>query len=187
MPATNSTTNLQLPQYVNTDEPKYIPDFNDAMQKIDAGYANNLTKINQNTSDITSQATDIQNIQGDATQALNTANQALAATNGLINIDDIVGTLQNGTITYQNIKVVNGVLTGAFTASVPSVQPLNLVLNYNISGIIASGVLKTATAFEPYVPLYRNGEINTPVEGLEIYQVFSAPWDPTWTKKEVTE
>lgn len=45
MGASGKTSNLQLPIYIGQDQPLYIPTFNDAMQKIDAGWATNKTAI----------------------------------------------------------------------------------------------------------------------------------------------
>lgn len=36
MSATNHTTNYNLPIYIATDKPKYLTDFNNAMQTIDS-------------------------------------------------------------------------------------------------------------------------------------------------------
>lgn len=38
MSATNNTTYLNLPQFIGTDVPSWLGDFNDAMEKIDTGY-----------------------------------------------------------------------------------------------------------------------------------------------------
>lgn len=40
MSATNKTTYLDLPQYIGTDVPSWLGDFNGAMEKIDTGYNN---------------------------------------------------------------------------------------------------------------------------------------------------
>lgn len=51
MSATNKTANYELPEFVGTDKPSWLTDFNDAMTKIDtalhnlsAGQANGVTK-----------------------------------------------------------------------------------------------------------------------------------------------
>lgn len=56
---TNSTANLKLPQYVGTDQPKYIPDFNTAMLNIDNGYKKNNDAIENNTTFINDLRTDL--------------------------------------------------------------------------------------------------------------------------------
>lgn len=53
MASTNKTTNLQLSQFTNDDTPKWLQDYNDDMEKIDAfsrtkGQANGLASLNEN-------------------------------------------------------------------------------------------------------------------------------------------
>lgn len=45
MAATNQTPVLKLPQFVGTDKPSWLGDFNEAMQKIDTGVGDNTGKI----------------------------------------------------------------------------------------------------------------------------------------------
>lgn len=50
MSATNKTTYLDLPQFIGTDVPSWLGDFNGAMEKIDTGYNNVNIKAGQATS-----------------------------------------------------------------------------------------------------------------------------------------
>lgn len=50
MSATNKTTYLDLPQFIGTDVPSWLGDFNGAMEKIDTGYNNVDIKAGQATS-----------------------------------------------------------------------------------------------------------------------------------------
>lgn len=50
MSATNKTTYLNLPQFIGTDVPSWLGDFNGAMEKIDTGYNNVDIKTEQATS-----------------------------------------------------------------------------------------------------------------------------------------
>lgn len=50
MSATNKTTYLNLPQFIGTDVPSWLGDFNGAMEKIDTGYNNVDIKAGQATS-----------------------------------------------------------------------------------------------------------------------------------------
>lgn len=59
---TNATTNYELPQFVGTDKPTWLGDFNEAMADIDAG-------MHENASDIASMATDVTNAVATASQA----------------------------------------------------------------------------------------------------------------------
>lgn len=102
--STNKTTNYDLPQFVGTDKPTWLGDFNEAMFDIDAGMHENATDISAMASDVAtasaaaSQAsqdvsaltstvntlstnvstatTTANNAQSTATSALNTANTA---------------------------------------------------------------------------------------------------------------
>lgn len=102
--STNKTANYDLPQFVGTDKPTWLGDFNQAMFDIDAGMHANATDIesaetiaqnasasasqasqdvagltstvNTLSSDVTSATTTANNAQQTATSALNTANTA---------------------------------------------------------------------------------------------------------------
>ena len=60
--STNKTANYELPQFVGTDKPTWLGDFNEAMSDIDTGMHEN--------------ATDIATMQSDVTNAVATASQA---------------------------------------------------------------------------------------------------------------
>ena len=53
MSATNHTSNYNLPQYVSTDKPTYLVDFNGAMRDIDTAIHTNATNIETNATNIT--------------------------------------------------------------------------------------------------------------------------------------
>lgn len=102
--STNKTTNYDLPQFIGTDKPTWLGDFNQAMFDIDAGMHTNATAITSMasdvatasasasqasqdvagltstvstlSSDVTSVTTTANNAQQTATSALNTANTA---------------------------------------------------------------------------------------------------------------
>ena len=47
MASTNKTANLKLSQYVNSDRPSYLQDYNEDMLKIDNGFSNiNIKETN---------------------------------------------------------------------------------------------------------------------------------------------
>lgn len=95
MGSTNKTTNLQLPQWIGTDKPTFLGDFNDAFLKIDEGYGtisgNATTAIaqagqavqtanNANTAATTAQET-AETADNKASTASSTANSALEVAN----------------------------------------------------------------------------------------------------------
>ena len=71
---TNETANYELPQFVGTDKPTWLGDFNEAMADIDAG-------MHENASDIASMASDV----ATATQAASQASSDVATLTGTVN------------------------------------------------------------------------------------------------------
>lgn len=60
--STNKTTNYELPQFIGTDKPTWLGDFNEAMADIDAG-------MHENASDISAMASDVATASATASQA----------------------------------------------------------------------------------------------------------------------
>lgn len=92
MSATNKTTYLDLPQFIGTDVPSWLGDFNGAMKKIDTGY---------------------NNVDIKAGQAASTANSASSKADGntqsITSINAELKTLKNAVQNYDdilNFKVV---------------------------------------------------------------------------------
>lgn len=75
MSSTNTTPNYKLPQFINSDVPSWLGDFNDAMSKID-------TQMKANDTKATGASTNAENANSSATQALETANKANTTANG---------------------------------------------------------------------------------------------------------
>lgn len=75
MSSTNTTPNYGLPQFINSDVPSWLGDFNGAMSKID-------TQMKANDTKATSASSNAENANNSATQALETANQANTTANG---------------------------------------------------------------------------------------------------------
>lgn len=65
MPASRTTTNYGLPQYIADDKPKYLTDFNNAMEKIDTvikGVADTVSSATENSNTAIEKATTNKNI-----------------------------------------------------------------------------------------------------------------------------
>lgn len=94
MSSTNKTSNLELSQFIGTDSPKWLTDYNSDMQKIDAGVsavqtqadatdlvvAGHTSSIQANTQSITDQQTAITTMRADVTAAqgsINTINSLI--------------------------------------------------------------------------------------------------------------
>lgn len=86
MSATNKTTYLDLPQFIGTDVPSWLGDFNGAMEKIDTGY---------------------NNVDIKAGQAASTANSASSKadinTQSITSINSELKTLKEAVKNYDNI------------------------------------------------------------------------------------
>lgn len=86
MASTNKTTTLDLSQFVGTDKPDWLTDYNDDMEKIDTW--------------ATTTDSDVSDANNKATQAVNTANAASTVANAAT-------TAANNAVTVAN-SVVNG-------------------------------------------------------------------------------
>ena len=94
MSSTNKTSNLELSQFIGTDSPKWLTDYNSDMQKIDAGVgtvqaqadatdlvvSGHTSSIQSNTQSISDQQTAITSLRSDVTAAqgsINTINSLI--------------------------------------------------------------------------------------------------------------
>lgn len=133
--STNKTTNYELPQFVGTDKPTWLGDFNSAMSTIDTGMATNASDIEDMESDVatatstasqasqdvatltstvntlsgnvTTATTTANNAQSTATSALNTANTA----NGKADANATAITALDGRVTQNEADIANINLT----------------------------------------------------------------------------
>lgn len=121
MSATNKTTYLDLPQFIGTDVPSWLGDFNGAMEKIDTGY---------------------NNVDIKAGQAASTANSASSKadvnTKSITSINDELKTLKNAVQNYDNILNFKSV------TCVPS--PNNLKVNSSM--LMTQNTNKTLTSLK---------------------------------------
>lgn len=98
--STNKTANYELPQFVGTDKPTWLGDFNEAMSDIDTGMHENATAITGMQSDVTnavataSQASQdvttltgtVNTLSGTVTSVQTTANNAQSTANSALNV-----------------------------------------------------------------------------------------------------
>lgn len=119
MSATNKTTYLDLPQFIGTDVPSWLGDFNGAMEKIDTGY---------------------NNVDIKAGQAASTANSASSKsdinTQSITSINAELNTLKKAVQNYDNI------LNFKMVTCVPSPNNLkkdsSMIMNQNTNKTLAS-------------------------------------------------
>lgn len=76
MASTNKTANFELSQYIGTDKPTYLGDYNSDMLKIDTAMATNKTNADNAVAVATASNQTAGNAQSTATQAQQTANEA---------------------------------------------------------------------------------------------------------------
>ena len=102
---TNKTANYDLPQFVGTDKPTWLGDFNEAMSDIDAG-------MHKNASDIASMQSDV----ASATQAASKASQDVTTLTGTVNT--LSGTVTSVQTTANNAsQTASSALNTANTAN----------------------------------------------------------------------
>ena len=97
---TNETANYDLPQFVGTDKPTWLGDFNEAMADIDAGMHENASDIasmqtdvatatataSQASQDVASLTSTVNTLSGNVTTATTTANNAQQTANSALNV-----------------------------------------------------------------------------------------------------
>lgn len=117
MSATNHTTNYNLPQYVSTDKPTYLVDFNTAMRDIDTAIHNNATNIETNATNING----VSNIIGDLSNLTTTVKSSVVgAINEVADSTATIGDLQD-LDTLDKTSVVN------------AINSVNVVNTYSLS------------------------------------------------------
>ncbi len=102
---TNATTNYELPQFVGTDKPTWLGDFNEAMSDIDAG-------MHENASDIATMQTDVTNAVATASQASQNVTALTTTVNSLSSTVTSVQTTANNAQSTANsaLNVANSKL-----------------------------------------------------------------------------
>lgn len=128
MASTNKTTTLDLSQFVGTDKPDWLTDYNEDMEKIDAWATTAESDINTANNNADSAKVSAQSASTAATTAVNTATQALtSADNANAKFTNTVsypvtisvsGWAGNVTITLNNaLKLfqLNGIMLGSST------------------------------------------------------------------------
>ena len=157
MASTNKTSNLELSQFIATDTPTWLVDYNGDMEKIDAGVgrveelaetastqavgvASGLQTTNQTVTTLSGQVANVQNQANTTTASVNGINQRLGNTD-ISGIGDgtITGAIsaQNSNLTTVNERIDNltigGIITGTTTVTTNSEGNVTFKHNLNIS------------------------------------------------------
>lgn len=121
MASTNKTTNYQLSQYVGTDKPTYLGDYNNDMLKIDTAIKNNSNNIesvsetaNTANTNANTASTNANTALSNSTTAINTANTANSTANSaLAKAVANEGAINNFNLTsFSNVTVFNKTASG---------------------------------------------------------------------------
>lgn len=134
MSSTNKTTHYDLSQYVGTDKPTYLSDYNSDMAKIDAA----LYQANTNASSAESNASTALTQAG---QALSKANTNEGDIDGLESVTDLLNTNVTTLNSFMNNVQTSNIQTTTITSSVVESDYVEIVSQnikfntYNLYGL----------------------------------------------------
>lgn len=145
MSATNKTANYDLPQFIGSDKPAWLTDFNGAMSAIDTGMATAQatadgadTKADTNASNITTLSGSVNTLDG----AVTTLTGTVTSQGGTINtITSLIG---NGEPTTQDKTIIGAIneIQAEVEAITPggSIEASNVDYDNTTSGLTADDV-----------------------------------------------
>lgn len=165
MGATNTTANYSLSQFVSTDKPAWLQDYNGDMLKIDTGI--NAAKVAADSA-----ALDAGAAQSDATAA-NTAITG-TITPAITALQTTVGN-QGGAINTINSLIGNGTPTTTDQTIIGAINEINAKVNENvICSITVTGTETTAQAFERLINQTTISDMKNHAKTLKLIGVDSA-------------
>ena len=202
MASTNKTTHYELSQYVSSDKPTYLVDYNGDMAKIDTGINAAKTTADGASTAATNAASDAANAQSTANTAVtNAATAQTAADTANTNI----GTLANLTTVAKNnlVAAVNELKTGvddnstaigsintaitAINAALDTIEPHTLWTNANPSSAMGETTINLdLTDYKHIVVYYKEiNDVDIYQSGGEIIKGHSAKYiNHTWLSGE---
>lgn len=131
MSSTNKTTYLDLPQFIGTDVPSWLGDFNGAMEKIDTGYNNVDIKAGQATSTANS-ASSKADVNSTAIQSINAELKTLK--NAVQNYDNILNfKIVTCVPSPNNLKANSSMIMTQNTNKTLASLKFNATMNYPLS------------------------------------------------------
>ena len=137
MASTNKTENYNLSQYIGSDKPTYLGDYNSDMAKIDA-------QMKVNADGILTAISGVESATSTANSAVSTANNAQTTANGASQ------TAQGASATATNAQsTANSALSTATTAQASANEANSKIDNFNLtkfSTIATSDMSKTGNA-----------------------------------------
>lgn len=139
MSATNSTLNYQLPQFIATDKPAWLVDFNGAMSDIDTAIKEAKTAGDNAQTTANTNATNIQTLDGTVTSqgtAIGTLTTSVAGNTGSINtINSLIG---NGEPTTTDKTIIGAI--NEINAKVGDVDAEDVAYTNTTSHLTATNV-----------------------------------------------
>lgn len=202
MASTNKTTHYELSQYVSSDKPTYLVDYNGDMSKIDTGINTAKTTADSAATAATNAQTAAETAQTTATTAVtNAATAQTTADTANTNI----GTLANLTTVAKNnlVAAVNELKTGvddnstaisgietaitAINAAIDTIEPHILWTNPNPSANITETTISLdLTEYKHIVVYYKDtADADFYQSGSEIIKGHSAKYiNHTWIQGE---
>lgn len=141
MSATNSTTNLELSQFIGTDSPKWLTDYNGDMEKIDAGYG--VVKAQADATDLvvsghTSSISSLTTTTGEQTTSITNLRTDVNSNTGSINtITSLIGNGEPTTTDKTLIGAINE-LNSEMPAPVTSLAASAITYDNTTSGLSAT-------------------------------------------------
>lgn len=208
MASTNKTTNLDLSQFVGTDKPDWLTDYNGDMEKIDAWAATVESDISAVTADASSAKTTAGAASTAANQATTTAGNALSAVNNTntnianwrgtnsLNCDSFWGSSKKLSISFNktlgllnlNAYLVssNNIAVGQTICTLPAECRPNTTISIKNAGYIASNAGKSSPctlSINPNGVLSISSALNTDINPTSLYMnvtLACAGWDNGW-------
>ena len=150
---TNQTANYDLPQFVGTDKPTWLGDFNEAMSDIDTGMHKNATDIASMQSDVTN-----------ATQAASQASQDVAGLTGTVNtlsgrVTNVETTANNASQTASSALNTANTANGKADTNASAISSINTSISDLNDKVDESGTYSTTeTKIGTWInnkPIYR--------------------------------
>lgn len=170
MASTNKTPNLELPQFIGTDKPSWLVDFNDAMNIIDEKVHESNTNANEALNNANNAMGEISGYTADIEQANNNANEAkenaetanTIATNAKNTADNALNTA-NSAVTElgslkSNLLITGEIITEKFSAPTDYGQILNGDKGSTLNVTSTSGSCRFSKADITFNTSRTNGE-----------------------------
>lgn len=163
MSSTNHTTNYELSQYVGTDKPTYLGDYNGDMSKIDTAIHNNAQSISGVSSDVTLLSGQIGTLGNLTTTDKSSVVNAINEVNGKTGQNATnVGTLSNLETTNKTtiVNAINEVVEKFNLTNITTYDSSNITKSGPIASGSISGTFTVATNNDGSVfKFYSNGGV----------------------------